>query len=35
MLICDEDATYELMVGTYRYFREIEAQNLDPEKIVL
>jgi len=30
IIICDEDATMELKVGTYRYFKDIEAQHLDP-----
>ncbi len=29
VLVCDEDATMELKVGTVRYFREIEAGNID------
>lgn len=28
ILVCDEDATAELKVGTYKYFKEIEASNL-------
>ena len=30
MVVCDEDATYELKHGTYRYFRDIEQKNLEP-----
>lgn len=29
IIVCDEDATVELKVGTYRYFKDIEAKNLD------
>lgn len=35
MVICDEMATYELKVGTYFYFKEIERNNIDPETIAL
>ena len=31
IIICDEDATDELKVGTYKYFKDIEAANLDPK----
>jgi glucosamine-6-phosphate deaminase len=30
MVVCDEDATYELKHGTYRYFKDIEQENLKP-----
>lgn len=30
MVVCDEDATYELKHGTYRYFKDIEQENLAP-----
>ena len=33
MIVCDEQATYELKVGTYRHFKSIEENNLDPEKL--
>jgi glucosamine-6-phosphate deaminase len=29
LIVCDEDATMELRVGTVRYFNEIEAPNLE------
>jgi glucosamine-6-phosphate deaminase len=29
IIVCDESATYELKVGTYRYFKDIEKNNLD------
>ena len=28
IIVCDEDATDELKVGTYRYFKDIEKENL-------
>jgi len=28
IIVCDESSTYELKVGTYRYFRDIEKMNL-------
>ncbi|HWS00769.1 MAG TPA: glucosamine-6-phosphate deaminase [Prolixibacteraceae bacterium] len=33
MIVCDEDATIELKVGTYKYFKEIEKNNMDPETV--
>jgi len=33
IIVCDEDATEELKVGTVKYFRGIEKDNLDPKKI--
>lgn len=33
MIVCDDFATYELKVGTVKYFRSIEEKNLDPETI--
>ncbi len=30
VIVCDEDATDELRVGTVRYFKDIEAKNLAP-----
>lgn len=33
MIVCDEDATIELKVGTYKYFKEIEKDNIDPETV--
>ena len=35
IMLCDEFATYELKVGTYNYFLDIEAKNLDPQTIKL
>ena len=34
MIVCDEQATYELKVGTWRHFKSIEADNLDPAKLL-
>ncbi len=33
MIVCDEDATIELKVGTYKYFKELEKENIDPESV--
>jgi len=33
MIVCDEDATMELKVGTYKYFKELEKENIDPETV--
>jgi len=34
IIICDEAATYELRVGTYHYFKDIEKNNLDYKNII-
>lgn len=34
MIVCDEDATYELKVGTYKHFKDIEKNNLDPQGLL-
>ncbi len=34
IIICDEDATMELKVGTYRYFKDIESAHLDPATLL-
>ncbi|MEL7588117.1 MAG: glucosamine-6-phosphate deaminase [Prolixibacteraceae bacterium] len=34
MIVCDEQATYELKVGTYRHFKSIEAANLNPDSLI-
>ena len=31
IIIADEDACAELKVGTYKYFKDIEGANLDPD----
>jgi glucosamine-6-phosphate deaminase len=28
IIVCDEEATVELKVGTYRYFKDVEKANL-------
>jgi len=33
MIVCDEDSTIELKVGTYKYFKDIEKNNLDPDSL--
>lgn len=33
MMVCDEESTVELKVGTYRYFKDIEAKNLQPPEL--
>ncbi|MFA5513610.1 MAG: glucosamine-6-phosphate deaminase [Sphaerochaetaceae bacterium] len=33
MIVCDEDSTAELKVGTWKYFKGSEAQNLNPDSI--
>jgi glucosamine-6-phosphate deaminase len=30
IIVCDEDSTYELKVGTVKYFKDIEGSNLEP-----
>jgi glucosamine-6-phosphate deaminase len=34
MIVCDESATYELKVGTYKHFKSIEVNNLDPDSLL-
>ena len=34
IIVSDEDATLELKVGTYRYFKDIEEANLDTDKLL-
>ncbi|UCC96545.1 MAG: glucosamine-6-phosphate deaminase [Phycisphaerales bacterium] len=34
IMVCDEEATIELKVGTARYFKGIEAANLDPATLL-
>lgn len=34
MIVCDEQATYELKVGTYKHFKSIEEKNLDPDSLL-
>ncbi len=34
IIVCDDAATVELKVGTYRYFKDIEADHLDPASLL-
>lgn len=34
IIVCDDEATYELKVGTVKYFKDIEAPNLDPGSLL-
>lgn len=34
IIVCDEASTDELRVGTYKYFKDIESGNLNPESIL-
>lgn len=34
IIVCDEMATFELKVGTYNYFKDIESKNLDPASLL-
>ncbi len=34
IIVCDEDATEELKVGTVKYFKDIEKDNLDPQVVL-
>lgn len=34
IIVCDEAATEEIKVGTYRYFKDIESDNLNPSDIL-
>ena len=34
IIVCDDDATDELKVGTVRYFKDIERQHLDPRSLI-
>ncbi len=34
IIVCDEEATIELKVGTVNYFKEIEAKSLDPAALL-
>lgn len=34
IIVCDDAATSELKVGTYRYFKDIEADYLDPQTLI-
>ena len=34
IIVCDDESTMELKVGTVKYFKDIEAQNLDPATLL-
>ena len=34
IIVCDDQATYELKVGTVKYFRDIEAAHLPPDSLL-
>lgn len=34
IIVCDDAATDELKVGTYRYFKDIEADHLNPDSLI-
>lgn len=34
IIVCDEAATVELKVGTYKYFLDIESKHLDPDSLL-
>lgn len=34
IIVCDDEATLELKVGTARYFKDVEAPNLDPATLL-
>lgn len=34
IIVCDELATFELTVGTYKYFKDIEKDHLDPNSLI-
>ncbi|HEX2984381.1 MAG TPA: glucosamine-6-phosphate deaminase [Ignavibacteriales bacterium] len=34
IIVCDDSSTYELKVGTVKYFLDIEAQNLEPDTLL-
>lgn len=34
IIVCDDDSTYELKVGTVKYFKDIEAVNLDTSSLL-
>ncbi len=34
IIVCDDPATYELKVGTAKYFKDIESEHLDPDTLL-
>jgi len=35
IIVCDDEATLELKVGTVKYFKDIESANLDPASLLM
>ncbi|HHU88370.1 MAG: glucosamine-6-phosphate deaminase [Sphaerochaetaceae bacterium] len=35
LVVCDEEATNNLKVGTYKYFKDIESENLDADCLLI
>lgn len=35
LIVCDEDSTIELKVGTYKYFKDIEKNYIDPASLLI
>ena len=35
IIVCDDQATYELKVGTVKYFKDIEAEHLNPDTLLI
>lgn len=34
IIVCDEQACIELKLGTFKYYKDIESANLDPQKLI-
>ena len=34
IIVADESATMELKMATYRYYKDIEGANLDPQSLL-
>ena len=34
IIVCDEEACAELKVGTYKYFKDIEKETLNPKSLL-
>ena len=34
IIVCDDDATYEMKVGSVLYFKDIEEANLNPKSLL-
>jgi glucosamine-6-phosphate deaminase len=34
LIVCDDESTLELKVGTVRYFKDVEAATLDPATLL-